>query len=86
MAKTLGDKAAIQFAQDHNMDLVIINASLVSGPFLISKIPNSVKDSVALITGKIVRINFSLCTSGFKLLSIFEVLKAKSKYFHHIVL
>ena len=53
MAKTLSEKAAAQFAQDHNLDLVIINPALVSGPFLISKIPNSVKDTFALIMGKV---------------------------------
>lgn len=58
VGKTLGEKAATEFAKEHNLDLVILNPTIVNGPFLLSKIPNSVKDCLALITGELFKLPF----------------------------
>lgn len=58
VGKTLGERAATEFAQQHNLDLVIINPTLVTGPFLLSRIPNTVKGSLSLITGDLFRLPF----------------------------
>lgn len=58
VGKTLGEKAAIQFAQDNNLDLVTVVPAIVNGPFLLSRIPNSVKDCLALITGEFFKLPF----------------------------
>nr|QFQ61498.1 dihydroflavonol 4-reductase [Dryopteris erythrosora] len=58
VGKTLGEKAAVEFAKEHNLDLVVVNPSIVHGPFLLSNIPNSVKDCLALITGELFKLPF----------------------------
>ncbi|KAI5078686.1 hypothetical protein GOP47_0006357 [Adiantum capillus-veneris] len=50
VAKTLGERAAVEFARMHNLDLVVANPTLVTGPFLLPRIPNSIKDALALVT------------------------------------
>ncbi|KAI5078685.1 hypothetical protein GOP47_0006356 [Adiantum capillus-veneris] len=58
VAKTLAERAAVDFAKNHNLDVVVVNPGIVNGPFLNSFIPNSVKDCLALITGEVFKLPF----------------------------
>eukprot|EP00250_Pteridium_aquilinum_P017585 c23698_g2_i3 orf=147-1166(+) len=58
VGKTLGERAAVEFAKEHSLDLVVVNPGIVNGPFMLSQIPNSVKDCLALITGELFKLPF----------------------------
>nr|AFO65510.1 dihydroflavonol 4-reductase [Narcissus tazetta] len=49
-AKTLAEKAAWEFSEEHNMDFVSIVPTLVNGPFLGQIMPSSMLSALALIT------------------------------------
>eukprot|EP00250_Pteridium_aquilinum_P013714 c21525_g1_i1 orf=255-1298(+) len=51
VSKTLSEKKAFELAEEYKLDLVTILPTLVTGPFLIDKIPNSVADAISLVTG-----------------------------------
>ncbi|KAK3009774.1 hypothetical protein RJ639_014292 [Escallonia herrerae] len=51
VAKTTAEKAAWNYAEENNLDLVTIHPSIVTGPFITPTVPSSVKISIALITG-----------------------------------
>jgi bifunctional dihydroflavonol 4-reductase/flavanone 4-reductase len=51
LSKTLSEKKAFELAEEYKLDLVTILPTLVTGPFLIEKIPNSVADALSLVTG-----------------------------------
>ncbi|KAI5081564.1 hypothetical protein GOP47_0001307 [Adiantum capillus-veneris] len=51
VSKTLSEKKAFELAKEYNLDLVTILPTLVTGPFLIEKLPNSVADALSLVTG-----------------------------------
>lgn len=51
VSKTLSEKKAFELAEEYKLDLVTIHPTLVTGPFLIDKIPNSVADAISLVTG-----------------------------------
>ncbi|KZV47350.1 vestitone reductase [Dorcoceras hygrometricum] len=51
VTKTLAERAAQQFAEEKSLDLVILNPTWVTGPFICPRIPDTVDISMALIFG-----------------------------------
>ncbi|XP_073061319.1 vestitone reductase-like [Primulina eburnea] len=51
ISKTLTEKAAIEFAENHGLDLVTVIPSWIHGPFISSHFPDSVKICLALFFG-----------------------------------
>ncbi|KAL5859890.1 hypothetical protein ACOSQ4_001186 [Xanthoceras sorbifolium] len=51
ISKTLTERAALQFAEEHGLDLVTLTPSFVLGPFVCPKFPGSVRTSLALVLG-----------------------------------
>ena len=51
-SKALSEKKAFELAKEYNLNLVTLLPTLVTGPFLLDKIPNSVADAISLVTGK----------------------------------
>ncbi|GAV60234.1 Epimerase domain-containing protein [Cephalotus follicularis] len=51
ISKTLTEKAALQFAKEHGLDLVTLIPSFVIGPFICPKFPSSVNATLAMILG-----------------------------------
>ncbi|GLT42202.1 hypothetical protein SLA2020_162160 [Shorea laevis] len=52
ISKTLTEKAALEFAAENGLDLVTLIPSIVVGPFICPKLPESVSIALALIYGK----------------------------------
>lgn len=59
ISKTLTEKRALEFADEHGFDLVTIIPSFINGPFICSKFPGSVHTSLAMVLGKFC----SVCSS-----------------------
>ena len=53
ISKTLTERAALEFAEEHGLDLVTLIPSLVVGPFICPKFAGSVRSSLALILGNV---------------------------------
>ncbi|KAJ7962200.1 Dihydroflavonol-4-reductase [Quillaja saponaria] len=51
ISKTLTEKSALEFAEQHGLDLVTIIPSFVFGPFICPKLPASVYTSLAMVFG-----------------------------------
>lgn len=51
ISKTLTERAVLDFAQEHAMDVVTVVPSCVVGPFLLPHLPSSFSTSLALIRG-----------------------------------
>ncbi|KAF8413040.1 hypothetical protein HHK36_001014 [Tetracentron sinense] len=51
ISKTLTEKAALEFAEEHGLDLVTLNPSQVAGPFICPGLPSTVYIALALILG-----------------------------------
>ncbi|KAL3604020.1 hypothetical protein D5086_004879 [Populus alba] len=51
ISKTLTEKRALEFADEHGFDLVTIIPSFINGPFICSKFPGSVRTSLAMVLG-----------------------------------
>ena len=51
ISKTLTEKKAAEFAQEHGLDLVTLIPPFIVGPFICSKFPGSVHTSLAMILG-----------------------------------
>ncbi|XP_057968159.1 vestitone reductase-like isoform X1 [Malania oleifera] len=51
ISKTLTERAALEFAEKHGLDLVTVIPSLIVGPFLCPRIPGSVYTSLSMILG-----------------------------------
>ena len=47
-SKALSEKKAFELAKEYNLNLVTLLPTLVTGPFLLDKIPNSVADAISL--------------------------------------
>ncbi|MCO5601374.1 hypothetical protein L7F22_055494 [Adiantum nelumboides] len=58
VAKTLAERVAVDFGKKHNLDVVVVNPSIVNGPFLTNSIPNSIKDCLALLIGDLFKLPF----------------------------
>ncbi|XP_022867439.1 vestitone reductase-like [Olea europaea var. sylvestris] len=50
-AKTLTERAALEFAEKHSLDLVTVIPTWIHGPFICSRLPGSVSSSLAMIIG-----------------------------------
>lgn len=55
ISKALTERAALEFAEEHGLDLVTLIPSLVVGPFICPKFAGSVRASLALILGIVLR-------------------------------
>lgn len=51
ISKTLSEKAALDFAKEHGLDLLVLIPTLVTGPFLCPQCPATVYTSLAMIFG-----------------------------------
>ncbi|WRX10663.1 NAD-dependent epimerase/dehydratase - like 5 [Theobroma cacao] len=51
ISKTLTERAALEFAADHRLDLVTVIPTFVVGPFICPKFPGSVRTTLALVLG-----------------------------------
>ncbi|XVF79886.1 hypothetical protein PTKIN_Ptkin15bG0026500 [Pterospermum kingtungense] len=51
ISKTLTERAVLEFAEEHGLDLVTVIPTYVSGPFICPKLPGSVGTSLALVLG-----------------------------------
>ncbi|KAM7462029.1 hypothetical protein LguiA_030150 [Lonicera macranthoides] len=51
ISKTLTERAAIDFANEHGLDLVTIIPTYIHGPFICPQCPSSVRASLAMIFG-----------------------------------
>lgn len=51
LSKTLTEKAALEFAERHGLDLVTVVPTFVVGPFICSKFPSSVRDTLPMLLG-----------------------------------
>ncbi|CAK9186522.1 unnamed protein product [Ilex paraguariensis] len=51
ITKTLTERAALEFAEKHGLDLVTIIPSYIHGPFVCPRLPGSVRTSMAMIFG-----------------------------------
>ncbi|XVF65545.1 hypothetical protein PTKIN_Ptkin09bG0257600 [Pterospermum kingtungense] len=51
ISKTLTERAALEFAAEHGLDLVTVIPTFVHGPFICPKFPGSVRTSLALVLG-----------------------------------
>lgn len=51
VSKALSEKAALEFADDNGLDLVVVNPSCTSGPFVLPFIPSSVSMSLVPLLG-----------------------------------
>ncbi|CAK9186520.1 unnamed protein product [Ilex paraguariensis] len=49
ITKTLTEKAALEFAEKHGLDLVTIIPTFINGPFVCPRLPGSVRTSMAMI-------------------------------------
>ncbi|KAL7203695.1 hypothetical protein ACSBR2_016869 [Camellia fascicularis] len=52
ISKTLTEKAALEFAEKHGLDLVTVIPTVVNGPLICPRVPSSVNFSMAMIFGK----------------------------------
>ncbi|KAJ8748983.1 hypothetical protein K2173_013422 [Erythroxylum novogranatense] len=52
ISKTLTEKTALEFAQEHKLDLVTMLPTMVIGPFICPKFPDSVRLSLAMLWGE----------------------------------
>ncbi|XP_022733930.1 vestitone reductase-like isoform X2 [Durio zibethinus] len=51
ISKTLTERAALEFAAEHGLDLVTVIPTFVVGPFICPKFPSSVRSTLALVLG-----------------------------------
>lgn len=51
ISKTLTEKAALEFAEKHGLDLVTVVPTFINGPFICPRLPGSVYTSMAMIFG-----------------------------------
>ncbi|XP_021668557.2 vestitone reductase isoform X2 [Hevea brasiliensis] len=52
ISKTSTEKIALEFAEEHGLDLVTVIPSFIVGPFICPKFPGSVHTSMAMILGE----------------------------------
>ncbi|CAN1345744.1 Vestitone reductase [Linum perenne] len=52
VSKTVTERKAIEFAEEHGMDLVTLIPSIVVGPFVFPKFPGSVRLALATVLGQ----------------------------------
>jgi nucleoside-diphosphate-sugar epimerase len=59
ISKTLTEKRALEFAQEHGLDLVTLAPTYIHGPFICPNMPSSVHISLAMVLGKFSYPSFS---------------------------
>ncbi|KAJ8749005.1 hypothetical protein K2173_013446 [Erythroxylum novogranatense] len=52
ISKTMTEKKALEFAEEHKLDLVTVIPTFVIGPFICPKLPGSVHTSLAMLFGE----------------------------------
>ncbi|KAJ9188447.1 hypothetical protein P3X46_003806 [Hevea brasiliensis] len=52
ISKTLTEKRALEFVEEHGLDLVTVIPSFIVGPFICPKFPGSVHTAMAMIVGE----------------------------------
>ncbi|KAI8024899.1 hypothetical protein LOK49_LG02G00597 [Camellia lanceoleosa] len=52
ISKTLTEKAALEFAEKHGLDLITVIPSLTNGPFICPRVPSSVDTAMVMMHGK----------------------------------
>lgn len=87
IAKTLTERAALQFAETHGLELVTVIPTFIHGPFITPHCPGSVRTSMSMIFGDKNIFEFSACTSFVHMddvatahIHLFEYPKAKGRY------
>ncbi|KAJ0052973.1 vestitone reductase-like [Pistacia vera] len=63
VSKTLTDKAALEFAEEHGLDLVTLMPPFIVGPFICPKFPGSVRTVLAMVLGN--KEEYSLLLNSF---------------------
>ncbi|CAK7347915.1 unnamed protein product [Dovyalis caffra] len=63
ISKTLTEKRAIQFAEEHGLDLVTLIPTYILGPFICPNMPGSVHTSLAMVLGDKEQYNLLINTS-----------------------
>ena len=53
ISKTMTERAALDFAHEHGLDLVTVIPSFVVGPFICPRFPGSVNTALALVLGRL---------------------------------
>lgn len=61
ISKTLTEKAALEFAEKHGLDLVTVVPTFINGPFICPQLPGSVNISMAMIFGTFCFLMIYLC-------------------------
>ena len=51
ISKTITERAALDFAEEHGLDIVTLLPSFVVGPFICPRFPGSVNASLAMVLG-----------------------------------
>ena len=62
ISKTITERAALDFAHEHGLDLVTVIPSFVVGPFICPRFPGSVNTALALVLGMLLHFVKSLRT------------------------
>lgn len=63
ISKTLTERAALEFAETHGLDLVTVLPTFIHGPFITPRCPGSVRVSMSVILGDDILIEFPTCIS-----------------------
>ncbi|WOG95481.1 hypothetical protein DCAR_0414800 [Daucus carota subsp. sativus] len=63
ISKTLTERAALEFAEKHGLDLVTVIPTFIHGPFINPRCPGSVRASMAAIFGDKILPEYSTCIS-----------------------
>ncbi|KAL2553004.1 NAD(P)-binding Rossmann-fold superfamily protein [Forsythia ovata] len=63
IAKTLTERAALEFAEKHSLDLVTVIPSWIHGPFICPGLPGSVSSSLSMIIGNKGQIKYNETTA-----------------------
>ncbi|KAK1394036.1 Vestitone reductase [Heracleum sosnowskyi] len=87
ISKTLTERAALEFAETHGLDLVTVVPTFIHGPFITPHCPGSVRVSMSPILGDDILREFPTCISIVHVddvasahIFLFEYLNARGRY------